>query len=146
MNKAQKCAWFNLIVTLILLVLHGVAFVLILLRGRMPQGLNEIGCLIIALLIGILAVGFRRKQKLTESDFDERDRAVAKKALTAAFVSLWALLIGCWAIACLLVGFEGTVSVYVLPVAIYACFIIVMLIHSVAVLVQYPKESEDEQN
>ena len=43
MNKAQKCAWFNVILTLVMIALHGAAFLMIATMGYVPGTLNTIG-------------------------------------------------------------------------------------------------------
>jgi len=96
MNKAQKCALFNLIVTVVLLALHGSAFAIIATVGPVPKILNAAGFFVAFALIGVSALLYQRKQRLSEADFDERDRLISKRALAIAYISLWAIVIaGC---------------------------------------------------
>jgi len=146
MNKAQKCALFNLIVTVVLLALHGSAFAIIATVGPVPKILNAAGFFVAFALIGVSALLYQRKQRLSEADFDERDRLISKRALAIAYISLWAIVIaGCIA-SWVVIGPAGTLSIpaCVLPVLAYGVFIIIMLVHSLAVLIQYGWKGKGE--
>lgn len=137
MNKALKCAWFNLAVTLLLASLHGAAFILIFKIGYVPRVLNTIGFVIVFGVLGITAVVFQRKQKLSEIEIDERDRFISKKVLAVDYFLLWSLLIGGCVAVWFLMGPEGTVKVYALCFLLYVSFLVAMLVHSGATIILY---------
>ena len=139
MNKALRCAWFNLIITLLLASLHGVAFVLIFKIGYIPKILNTIGFVIVFALLAITSVVFCRKQKLSKIDFDERDNFISKRVLVVDYFLLWGLLLaGCIA-SWFLMGPDGNVKVYVLCALLYASFLLTMVVHSSTIIVLYGK-------
>ena len=139
MNKALKCAWFNLILTLVMMALHGAAFILIFKIGYVPGTLNTIGFFVVFGLIGISAVIFKRKQKFSQVEFDERDKFISKKVLAIDYFLLWGLLItGCVA-GWFLMGAEGTVKVYALCALLYGSFLLAMLVHSLTTIILYGK-------
>jgi amino acid transporter len=137
MNKAQKCAWFNLTLTLVIAALHGAAFLMIACRGYLPRTLNTIGFFVVFGLIGIGAVVFRRKQKFSEVEFDERDKLINKKVLVINYFFLWLVLIAGCVIFWYYLGPEGAVRVYALCVLLYGLFLVAMLFHSVTTLILY---------
>lgn len=137
MNKAQKCAWFNLVLTLVITVLHASAFLMIAYRGYLPQRLNTIGFIVVFGLIGISAVIFKRKQKFSEVEFDERDKFINKRALVVDYFFLWVLLIICCVVFWYYLGPDGTVRIYALCGLLYGLFLAAMLVHSLATLILY---------
>ena len=139
MNKALKCAWFNLIVTVLLASLHAVAFILIFKIGYIPKMLNTIGFVVVFVLLALAAVVFRRKQKLSAVDFDERDNFINKRVLAIDYFLLWALLTGGCVGSWFLMGPEGVVRIYVLCFLLYVSFLLAMLVHSFATIILYGK-------
>ena len=137
MNKAQKCAWFNLILTLVITALHGAAFLMIAYRGYVPRTLNTTGFVVVFGLIGTAAVIFRRKQKFSEVEFDERDKSINKKVLVINYFFLWFILIAGCVIFWYYLGPEGTVRVYALCALLYGLFLIAMIVHSLTTLILY---------
>ena len=137
MNKALRCAWFNLIITLLLASLHGVAFVLIFKIGYIPKILNTIGFVIVFALLAIMSVVFNRKQKLSKIDFDERDNFINQRVLVVDYFLLcWLGLAGCIA-SWFLMGPDGNVKVYVLCSLLYASFLLTMVVHSSTTIILY---------
>lgn len=141
MNKTQKSAWFTSGITLLLLALG----VVIPVQTVTSVGLFRIWLLVISLFIIISVVLLRIKQSRAEVDFDERDNAIKKNAVMVSFVSLWVLLIAASIIPNCIVGDEGAIPVCFLPVINFAVFLIVMLVYSVAILVQYGRGARGEE-
>ena len=137
MNKAQKCAWFNLVLTLVISALHASAFLMIAYRGGVPRSLNTIGFVVVFGLIGISAVIFRRKQKFSEVEFDERDKSINKKVLVINYFFIWFILIAGCVIFWHYLGPEGTVRVYALCGLLYGLFLLAMIVHSATTLFLY---------
>lgn len=146
MNKALRCAWFNLTVTLLLASLHAAAFILIFKIGYIPKILNTIGFVIVFAILTITSVVFHRKQKLSNIDFDERDNFINKRVLAIDYFLLWSLLItGCIA-SWFLVGPDGIVKVYVLCALLYASFLLAMVVHSSTTIILYGKGAKEEHH
>ena len=142
MNKALKCAWFNLTLTLLLASLHVVAFVLIFRIGYIPKILNTIGFVIVFALLAFMSVVFHRKQKLSKIDFDERDNFINKRVLVVDYFLLWAILLASCIASWFLMGPDGIVRVYVLCALLYASFLLAMIVHSSTTIVLYGKGGE----
>ena len=137
MNKAQKCAWFNVTLTLVMIALHSAAFLMIATKGYVPKQLNTAGFIVVFGLIGIAVVVFKRKQKFSEVEFDERDKFINKRVLVVDYFFIWAVLLaGCVIFWHYLVP-EGTVRVYALCALLYGLFLAAMIVHSLATLILY---------
>ena len=146
MNKTQKCAWFCLTLTMLLLIFSVIVYGGIIAVGkptRITSGLFYILFLIIALCFRIL---LWKKQSPVEVDLDERDQLIKRRAVFACYISLWALLIAACTIPWFIVGPEGSIPVCVLPATLFGVFIIVMLVHSVAILIQYGRGGKGEKS
>ncbi len=137
MNKAQKCAWFNLVLTLVIIALHSAAFLTIAMKGYVPGTLNTIGFIVVFGLIGISAVIFKRKQKFSEVEFDERDKFINKRVLVVDYFFIWAILLAGCVIFWHYLGPEGTVRVYALCALLYGLFLVAMIVHSLTTLILY---------
>jgi len=138
MNKTQKGAWFCLIATAALLTWYGV----FILAGTFPSGktwsvlLKTLSFLAI-FFMGMATVWLRIKQSPAEVNSDERDELIKKRAVLVSFASVWILLIATTIIPWFAVGQDGSIPVCLLPIINFGVFLIVALVHSVAVLVQY---------
>ena len=142
MNRTQKEALITSGFSLLLLALG----IVILVQTLTSVEVFRIWLLVISLFIIISAVLLRIKQSRAEVEFDERDNAIKKNAVIVSFVSLWALLIAASIIPTLIVGDEGAIPVCFLPVINIAVFLIVMLVYSVAILVQYGRGVKGEES
>jgi hypothetical protein len=139
MNKTQKGAWFTLAVAILLLVFGAIIFTAMFAPGSRTAGTGLVkvwGWIILVFLAGGAAfVHWKRKPSVV--DFDERDNAVRKNAVLSAFVGLWILLFAASIIPSFVAGDEGSIQVCLLPIINLGVFLIIMLIYSIAVLVQY---------
>ncbi len=137
MNKAQKYAWFNLTLTLVMIALHSAAFLMIAMMGYVPRTLDAIGFFVVFGLIGVSAVIFKRKQKFSEVEFDERDKFINKRVLVVDYFFIWAILLAGCVIFWRYLGPDGTVRVYALCALLYGLFLVAMIVHSLATLILY---------
>jgi len=140
MNKTQKGAWFTLTVAILLIVFGAIIYAAMFAPGGRTAGIGLLvkvwGWFILVFLAGGAAF-VHWKRKPSEVDFDERDNTVKKNAVLVAFVSLWILLFVASIVPGLVAGDAGSIPVCLLPIINLGVFLIVMLIYSVAVLVQY---------
>ena len=139
MNKTQKGAWFTLGVAILLIVFGAIIYAGMFAPGGRRAGLGLVkvwsGFILVFLAGGVAFVHWKRKP--SEVNFDERDNSVRKNAVLVAFVSLWVLLFAASIIPSFVAGDEGSIQVCLLPIINIGVFLIVMLVYSVAVLVQY---------
>jgi Na+/melibiose symporter-like transporter len=139
MNKTQKGAWFTLGVAILLLVFLAIIYAGMLAPGGRTAGIGLViiwsGFILVFLAGGAAFVHWKRKP--SNVDFDERDNSVRKNAVLAAFVGLWVLLFAASIIPSFVAGDAGSIQVCLLPIINICVFVVVMLIYSVAVLVQY---------
>ena len=141
MNRTQKGTLFTLGIATLLLALG----VVICIQTITSVKLFRTWLLVISFFMIVSIVWLRIKQSRAEVDFDERDNAIKKNAVMVSFVSLWALLIAASIIPTLIVGDEGAIPVCFLPVINFGVFLILMLVYSVTILVQYGWRNKDHE-
>jgi len=139
MNRTQKGAWFTLAVAILLLVFGAIIYEAMFAPGNMAVGTGLVkiwGWFIVVFLAGGAAlVHFKRKH--SDVDFDERDIVVKKNAVLVAFIGLLILLFAASIFPSFIAGDEGSIPVCLLPIINLGVFLVIMLIYSVAVLIQY---------
>ena len=153
MNKTQKGAWLVLVITIVLLVFSitlpivwfsNVSF----LRQINVSLLRQIPFFLFFLtfvLIGLSIIFFRKKQSPSEVDYDERDITIKRKAIVTSYVTLWLLVLIVFTVPAVIIGEHGSIPAIFLPIAPFPMFIIVMLVYSVAILIQYGRGGKDGQ-
>ena len=137
MNRTQKGAWFTFGVAILLLTFGLIIFTQMFASGATSIRLVRIWSLVILFFMGISVVLLRIKQSRAEVNFDERDNSIKKNAVLVSFISLWVLLFAASIIPSFVAGDAGSIPVCLLPIINLGVFIIVMLVYSVAILVQY---------
>ena len=146
MNKTQKEAWFTLGVAMLLIVFGAIIYAGMFAPGGRMAGIGPIkvwsGFILVFLAGGVAFVHWKRKP--SNVDFDERDNSVRKNAVLVAFVSLWVLLFAASIIPSFVAGDAGSMPVCLLPIINIGVFVVVMLVYSVAVLVQYGRGPKGE--
>ncbi len=147
MNKAQKVAWFNLAMALLGVAIGVWVIVELVVLGRLPEGFAMAWPLIAFwLLVVIVIISLRKKQSPAEVDADERDNLIKSKAVLVSFVSVWILLYASSVIPWFVVGGEGSVPVFLLAFINVGILLVVMLVYSIAILVQYGWKSKGEKS
>ena len=137
MNRTQKGAWFTFGVAILLLTFGLIIFTQMFAARTTSIRLVRIWLLVILFFMVISAVLLRIKQSRAEVDFDERDNSIKKNAVLVSFVSLWVLLFAASIIPGFVAGDAGSIPVCLLPIINFGVFLIVMLVYSAAILVQY---------
>jgi len=137
MNRSQKIAWFLITVLSGTILLTLVAFGILYAMFGMPKALAALGVLGLSGLAGFAPVMFKKDEGAV--DFDERDIQINRRSAMAAFGCSF-LFVG---LACMVpffvLGPNSTIKVVCLPLIFGGAGLIVYLVHSVAVLVQYGK-------
>ena len=137
MNKAQKGAWFTLGLAILLLVFGIILFTAMFTSGTTATGLALFWSLLILTYMIVPIFLLRRKQSHSEIVVDERDNCIRKNAVLASFISVWVLLFIASIIPSYVVGQYGSIPVILLPIINFGIFLIILLVYSVAILVQY---------
>lgn len=146
MNKTQKTAWLNLIMIVLCIAIGIWIIVEVFILGRIPEGAYRFWPLIVFfLMIGASVIFLRKKQSPAEVDSDERDDLIKKRAALASFVSVWILLYATSVIPWFLFGPDGSIPVWLLPIINLGVLFAVMVIYSVAILLQYGWRGKDGQ-
>ncbi|MFB0525031.1 MAG: hypothetical protein ACETVZ_05780 [Phycisphaerae bacterium] len=138
MNKTQKSALFHLVIMLLwLAALAYIAIELFVLK-KMPQGFVAWG-LLVALFAAMFSflVWIRKRQSPREVNADERDKLITNRAAMAAFVSAWIVLPAVSVIPRFILGEEGCIPAWSLPLINFGVLLIVMMVYSAAILIQY---------
>jgi hypothetical protein len=143
MNRAQKIAWFSLIVILIALTLSiitvGVFYFIVGLPMRRAFG--GFGFIGIVGLTGLSPILFRKGKE--QVSFDERDLLIHKKASLVAYSIFWFLFVLVSMIPFFVLGPKGTISVRYLPAMVFGGMITVMLVQSIVTLEEYGWRGKD---
>ncbi|MHC4571821.1 MAG: hypothetical protein ACYS0C_07080 [Planctomycetota bacterium] len=135
MNRAQKIAWYNLTVVVASLTITGTAVGILTILYGMPTALGGLGFLGIAALVGLSPILFRKRRD--QIGFDERDQLIHRRATLAAYSTFWFLFTSACMIPYWILEAGARIRVVVLPCMLAGGFIIVQLVQSVAILVQY---------
>lgn len=139
MNKTQKGAWYCLAMFLLSLAIILYVSIKIFLLKSLPDCLldKSLWAVLYFIIVVTPFVLMRKKQSPAEVDFDERDTVIKRNAVLVAFVSVWILLAAASLIPQFILGKDGTIPVWLLSIINFAVFFIVLLIYTIAVLIQY---------
>jgi len=156
MNRTQKDAICNLTITLaIVLMFAYVLFLMFITVNRemalrasnllkeTPEGfagrlfLIFLPPIILMLPVGLLIVWSLKRQSPREVEADERDKLIKTRAARAAFISAWIVLPVVSVIPQLVLGYNGCVPAWLLPISGIGVLVIVSMVHSAAILIQY---------
>ena len=149
MNKTQKCATAILVITLLLLIFSITIpiawFNNIPIIRKVPLFLLILTYVVMGLSIIIL----RRKKSSSEVDYDERDAIIKQKAIFVSYITLWILVFMACTVPFVIGGRYGikpsspmtadgeTLLVSLLPIVLFLMFVVVMLVYSLTILIQY---------
>ena len=147
MNKTQKSAWFSLAGTIFAFTVIFYLIFRLAIQKRPPDRFCAYLFPLIFLLYIVAGIFFLlRKQSPNEPDYDERDNRIKQKAWMAAFISVGPLFLTASVIPQFFVGLDGTIPVWLLPIVTVSLFYPVMLVYSIAVLVQYGWGAKGEKS
>ncbi len=145
MNRAQKIAWFSLAMT-VLLIAFSIRWIIMAFTATViPKNTLLLWLSLFGAIAALGFVLFRKKQSPAEVDFDERDKLIKRKAVQVSYISLWVLLIAASLVAGIIVGDAELIPVSALPPVLFLIFLIVTLVWSVAILVQYGWRDKDNE-
>jgi hypothetical protein len=144
MNRAQRIAWFTLVVLGLALGLSVATFcvgyfILGVPAERAAAGFGFMG---IMGLLGLIPILFKKdKAKVL---CDERDLTIQRNATIGAYATFWVLFVAAAMIPWFIIGPHGMITVNYLPWMVFGGWFAVMLIQAVATLTQYGWGGKDE--
>jgi len=143
MNRTQKGALAVLII-MILLLIFGITIPFAWFNDILIVRIFPLFFLVLTYIVMGLSVIFLRKKRPSEVDYDERDITIKRKAILGSYITLWMLVLIACTIPILITGRQGittnapqTIPANLLPIALFVMFIIVMLVYTLMILVQY---------
>jgi hypothetical protein len=139
MNRTQKIALFGLILTPIWFSSVVYFIVESFIFKKTPGGfVSRYGPLIIlfAVIFSFL-VWILKRQSPKEVGSDERDELITNRAAMAAFISIWIVLPVISVIPRFILGDDGCIPAWSLPLITLFALPIVIMVYSAAILVQY---------
>ena len=147
MNKSQKNSLVALIIAMLLL-LFCVTIPFAWFNETLILRLSPLVFFVLTYLVmGLSIIFLRKKQNPAEVDYDERDTMIRQKAIFVSYITLWTLvLIGCIVPVVLYehdVISEMGILINMFPVTLFLIFVIVMLVYSLTILVQYGWRGRD---
>ena len=142
MNRAQKGAWFTLGIAILLLAFGIIIFIAMFTSGQRLTWLVKFWSLLI-LTFMIVSIFFLCRKQSGAEVVDERDNCIRKNAVLVSFISVWFLLLLASIIPSYVVGQYGSIPAILLPIISFGIFLIILLVYSVAILVQYGRGGGD---
>lgn len=143
MNRLQKSAWFELVVVAVAALVGPLLFYLM--ARSNATGISYVLISVVVGSITCLVALLVSRKKGFEAGFDEREKAIYKRALIWAMYGLGAAL----GLACIIpffvLGGKNVIRVYYLPVIFFGVLFIAQFIHSATVLILCTLEEEDGQ-
>ena len=146
MNRAQKIARFNLIVILIALILSVIAVSVAYSAVGLPiqRAFGGFGFIGICGLIGLSPLLYKKEPG--KVNFDERDQLIHRRATILAYSVFWLVFTAACMIPWWILETGATVPVVILPAMLAGGFVIVQLIQSVAIMIQYGWSDKGENH
>ena len=148
MNRAQRVAWFTLVILALALGLSVAAFCLgyFLLGQPARRAAAGFGFMGIMGLVGLVPILFRKDKAKVQCD--ERDLMIQRKATAAAYAAFWVLFVAAAMIPWFVTGPNGTITINYLPWMVFGGMFVVMLVQAIVILNRYGwidrKEIDDE--
>ncbi len=148
MNNTQRRALFTLSISILLIAFGVIIFTTTFTPGDRTTGSKLVKVwmwLILAVVVGGTAF-VHWKRRASEVDNDERDNYIRKNAVLVSFASFCTLLFAASIIPSFVAGDTGSIPVCLLPIINLGVFLIVMLVYSAVVLVQYGRGIKEKNH
>ncbi|MFZ0035571.1 MAG: DUF2178 domain-containing protein [Sedimentisphaerales bacterium] len=147
MNRTQKNALGALVIMSLTLTMLAYVFYQLFVLKKTPEGFagRFLPLVVLILVGGILLVWSLKRQSPREVKADERDKLIDNRAAMAAFISALIVFLAISGIPRLVLGDDGCIPAWSLPLINFGAFIIVAMIYFAAILIQYSKGSKGEK-
>ncbi len=147
MNRTQKTVLCNLVIVLLTLTMLAYVIFQFFILKKTPEGFTGrfLPPIVLILLGGSLLVWALKRQSPKEVEADERDKLITNRAAMAFLVSAWVVFPLASASPRFILGDDGCVPAWSLPLIIIGTLVIVTMVYSIAILVQYGKGSKGEK-
>jgi hypothetical protein len=138
MNRAQKNAISALIFLFLTNTMFAYVFFQLFVLKKTPGFAGRFLPLAVLILVGgTLFIWVLKRQSPKEPGADERDKLIDNRAAMAAFVSALIVFLAISGIPRLVLGDDGCIPAWSLPLINFGAFIIVTMIYFAAILIQY---------
>jgi len=139
MNRAQKTVLCNLVIVLLTLAMLAYVLFQFFVLKKIPEGLagRFLPPVVLILLGGSLLVWALKRQSPREVETDERDKLIANRAATTFLISAWIVFPAISVIPRFILGDNGCITAWLLPLINVGALIIIMMVYSIAILIQY---------
>ena len=139
MNRTQKTMVFGLVIIPITLAMLAYVLFQFFVLKKAPEGFTGrfLPLAVLILVGGTLLVWMLKQQSPREVKEDERDKLIANRAAMVFLLSAWIVFPVVSVIPRFVVGDNGCVPAWSLPLIIVGALLILTMIHSTAVLAQY---------
>jgi hypothetical protein len=137
MNKAQKMAWFTLVVLALALGLSLITFCVgyFILGVPAAKAAAGFGFMGIMGFVGLTPILFRKDKAQVQCD--ERDLMIHRKAAIAAYAIFWVLFVAAAMVPWFITGPDGRITVNYLPWMVFGGMFVVMFVQAIVTLNQY---------
>ena len=146
MNRAQKMAWFTLVVQILALVMSLTAVGVLYFGFGQPLRRAAAGFAFIGVMafVALAPLIFRKDKQ--EVQLDERDLLIKRKAMLAAYWTFWPLFVLAAMAPFFVLGPDGKVSVLYLAWMVFGGMFYVTLIQAIATLQEYGWRNKGEKS
>ncbi len=141
MNRAQKSALCALVFVLSTFTITAYVFFRIFVLKKAPEGFvgRFLPVAVLILVGGTLFFWTLKRQSPREVKADERDKLIDNRAAMAAFISALIVFLAVSGIPRLILGDNGCIPAWSLPLINFGAFMIVVMIYFAAILIQYSR-------
>ena len=143
MNKQQKIAWYNIIVIAVVSVITAAAIAILYSKYGFPKALAGLGLLGFMGLLGLTSLLFR--QKKGKMNFDERDTLIHYRSSVIAYAAFFPVFTVACMVPWFVFGSKTSVSLSILPIMLGFFGIFLVLVQSIAILILYGRETQNNE-
>jgi hypothetical protein len=143
MNRYQKLAWWNLIVITATIITTTAAITIEFhIRGFSTIGFWFITPLIILKFNRFL---FKKPKDQNQVVSDERDSLIIKRSVSISYTTFWVVLVAASFLSFLIIGPRNSVPTITLPLMVLGGGLLMKIVCSAAMLIQYGRGAKGEQ-
>lgn len=147
MNRTQKTVLCNLVIMLVTILMLAYVFFQLFILKKTPESFagRLLPLAVWVLLGGSLLFWALTRQSPKEVEADERDKLITNRAAMAAFISAWIVLLVVSVIPRFVLGDNGCVPAWSLPLINTGGLLIVTVVYLAAILIQYGRSGDGDK-